>query len=144
LIVAEELIRDIPPAATIRWFFDRYDLLVASKVIDFSQVHGHGHHGEQATEEHDAHNHEHNRGHGHGDQETHSHGHHGIDRAQRMRQFSDPTVEPLERWMTYYNVSLGLPMKQEIIDSISNVFGSANTRVIDTLPFLYHHLVFCG
>jgi len=61
-----------------------------------------------------------------------------------MKRFCDRTLDPLERWMTYYSHTPSLPFKQDIINSIENVFGSANTRVIATLPFLYHHLVFCG
>ncbi|GAB5593427.1 hypothetical protein Unana1_08327 [Umbelopsis nana] len=152
LIVAEELVRDKPPTSTMRWFFDRFDPLVASNIIDPTkeviydqkpggQQHPHSHDGHHHGHQHDQHQ---QGGHQHGGHQNGGHQHDGSTFVDRMKRFSDSTLDPMERYNVFYNTTIGLPFKQEIIDSIQKVFGLANTRVIDTLPFLYHHLVFCG
>lgn len=149
LIVAEELIRDYPPTQTIQWYFDRFDPLVAAKLIDPLETIASGHFGPDPREqEHQGHSHAHeHHGHGHGHEHGHGHGHsHGgpEQQLQRMNEFADSSKPATERWNVFYNATHGLPEKKELVESIVNVFGTANTRVVDTLPFIYHHYVFCG
>jgi hypothetical protein len=146
LVIAEELVRDFPTEYTIKWFYERFDPLVASKQVDPIETLSTRHfgpdprkdkhveqHGEGESKEHG--NHGHGHGHSHGGPEAH---------LKRMEQFCDPSLPPVDRWKTFYKFTEGLPVKKETIDAIVKAFGSANTRVTDNLPFLYHHLTFCG
>ncbi|KAH8553222.1 S-adenosyl-L-methionine-dependent methyltransferase [Umbelopsis sp. PMI_123] len=146
LVIAEELVRDFPTEYTIKWFYERFDPLVASKQVDPIETLSTRHfgpdprkdkhveqHGEGESKEHG--NHGHGHGHNHGGPEAH---------LKRMEQFCDPSLPPVDRWKTFYKFTEGLPVKKETIDAIVKAFGSANTRVTDNLPFLYHHLTFCG
>jgi hypothetical protein len=125
---------------------------VAANVIDPVETLSSGHFGpdprEQQQQGHHGHGHEHaHHGHGQSKEGGHNHGHnHGGPEAQlqRFKEFCDPSRPAADRWNIFYNATHGLPEKKELIESIINVFGTANTRVTDTLPFVYHHYVFCG
>lgn len=103
---------------------------VANQGTDHAHSHGHGH----------GHDHGHNHGHGH----DHGHSHNPAELNDRMSKFLDHKLDPLVRWQAFMPKNGGLAEKQELIDTIVKEFGTEHTRITDTLPFLYHFIVFAG